>query len=168
MAGPFLRALLAASALILAAVPAGAAPILFAGGHWAAIDRGGACEAASRALRIAGRNQVQAIAGFAFDRAGPRAGQFFARLSRTPREASAIMLTVGGQPFLLVGRNGWAWSRGPRQEAAILSAARSGGRMRIEARDSRGRRFVDRYLLDGAPTAIDSAAAGCAGKRRRS
>ena len=38
---------------------------------------------------------------------------------------------------------------------------RTGGGMRIEARDSGGRRLSDRYLLDGAPTAIDAAAAAC-------
>jgi hypothetical protein len=48
------------------------------------------------------------------------------------------------------------------QEQAIISAARNGGAMRIEARDQGGNRFVDPYLLDGAPTAIDSAAARCA------
>jgi hypothetical protein len=50
------------------------------------------------------------------------------------------------------------------QEAAILAAARGATSMRVEARDAAGRRFADRYLLDGAPTAIDAAAAGCAGK----
>ena len=74
------------------------------------------------------------------------------------------MLTIGEQPFLLVARGDWAWSNGPLQEAAIIAAARSAQSMRIEARDSSGRRFTDRYLLDGAPTAIDAAAAGCAGK----
>jgi hypothetical protein len=34
--------------------------------------------------------------------------------------------------------------------------------MRVDSRDASGRRFVDRYLLDGAPTAIDAAAARCA------
>jgi hypothetical protein len=40
--------------------------------------------------------------------------------------------------------------------------------MRIESREATGRRFIDRYLLDGAPTAIDAAAARCAGKMQRS
>jgi hypothetical protein len=74
------------------------------------------------------------------------------------------MLTIGERPFLLVARGDWSWSRGPLQEAAIIDAARSARAMRIESRDGAGRRFVDRYLLDGAPTAIDAAAAGCAGK----
>ena len=47
---------------------------------------------------------------------------------------------------------------------AIIAAMRGARSMRVEARDQRGRRFADRYLLDGAPTAIDAAAAGCAGK----
>ena len=74
------------------------------------------------------------------------------------------MLTVGSQPFMLVSKGEWAWSRGPRQEAAIIAAVRSSGGMRIEGRGRGGRRFVDRYLLSGAPTAIDAAAAACAAK----
>jgi hypothetical protein len=44
----------------------------------------------------------------------------------------------------------------------MIAAARNGGTMRIEARDQGGSRFSDPYLLDGAPTAIDAAAARCA------
>ena len=153
-----------ACALALFAAPAVAASVLFASGHWVALDRGASCEAASRALRAASRGGAQGLAGFAFDVRGARNGQFFARLSRGPRPGSSVMLTVGTQPFLLVSRGDWAWSRGPRQEAAIIAAARIAGGMRIEARDRSGRRFVDRYLLDGAPTAIDAAAAACAAK----
>ena len=153
-----------ACALALLAAPAASASILFASGQWVALDRGASCEAASRALRTASRGAPQAIAGFAFDARGPRSGQLFARLSREPRAGSSVMLTVGSQPFLLVSRGQWAWSRGPQQEGAIIAAARAAGGMRIEARDRGGRRFVDRYLLDGAPTAIDAAAAACAAK----
>jgi hypothetical protein len=72
------------------------------------------------------------------------------------------MLQIGDQPFLLVARGDWAWSRGPLQEQAIIAAARDAAAMRVEARDGAGRRFTDPYLLDGAPTAIDAAAARCA------
>ena len=72
------------------------------------------------------------------------------------------MLSVGPQPFQLVARGPEAWSTGPAQEAAIIAAARVATGMRVEARDSSGRRFADRYLLAGAPSAIDAAAAGCA------
>lgn len=153
-----------AAALLVATAPAGAAEVLVARGHWAAIDRGAACEASSRSLRLARKGRRQAIAGFAFDAQGPRGGQFFARLSRVPRPGSSVMLTIGAQPFLLVARGEWTWSRGPAQEAAIIAAARIAGGMRIRARDRAGRRFTDRYLLEGAPTAIDAAAAACAGK----
>lgn len=144
-----------------------AAQLLYAGGHWAAVDRGATCEAASRSLRAASAGQAQARAGFAFDAAGARNGQFFARLSRAPRPGSAVLLTVGRRPFLLVSRGGWAWSRGAAQDSAIIAAVRSAGGMRVEARDPSGRRFADRYLLAGAPTAIDAAAARCAGKSAR-
>lgn len=71
------------------------------------------------------------------------------------------MLTIGSQPFQLAARGPDAWSKGPAQEAAIIAAARAATGMRVEARDPSGRRFVDRYLLAGAPSAIDAAAASC-------
>lgn len=153
--------------LLVFAVPASAADLLFAGGQWVALDRGASCEAGSRSLRIAQKGKVQARAGFAFDAAGPRHGQFFAQLSRFPRQGSTVILTVGDQPFLLVAGGGWAWSRDPAQERAIIAAVRAAGGMRVDSRDQAGGRFVDRYLLEGAPTAIDSAAARCAGKMQR-
>ena len=154
------------AALMLAlSVPAPAAGLLYAGGQWVALDRGDSCEAASRSERIALKGKVQARAGFAFD--GRRRGQFFAQLSRVPREGSTIILTIGEQPFLLVNRGDWAWSRDPGQEAAIIAAVRAASGMRIQSRDRGGSRFTDRYLLDGAPTAIDAAAAHCAGKMQR-
>jgi hypothetical protein len=154
----------AAAASLLLLLEAGAAPrasTLFAGGAWVAIDRGNACEALSRSQRIAVKEKVQAVAGFTFTPDHRRWGEFHARLSRMPRGGSSVMLTIGGQPFLLFPRGDWAWSRGPLQEQAIIAAARNGGTMRIEARDGAGRRFSDPYLLDGAPTAIDAAAGRC-------
>ena len=153
--------------LLLIASPAPAAQLLFAGGQWVAFDRGPSCEAASRSLRIAQKGKVQARAGFAFDAAGPRRGQFFAQLSRNLRPGSTVILTVGEQPFMLASGSGWAWSRDPAQEAAIIASVRAATGMRIESRDAGGGRFVDRYQLDGAPTAIDAAAARCAGKMQR-
>jgi hypothetical protein len=155
-------ALLAAA--LIEATSANAQRLLFAGGQWAAIDRGASCEAASRALGGAASGKPQARAGFAFDAAGPRQGQFFAELSAPPRPGSTVILTVGTRPFLLVAQGRWAWSRGAAQDSAIIAATRAAGGMRIESRDSAGRRIVERYLLEGAATAIDAAAAACAGK----
>jgi hypothetical protein len=136
--------------------------VVFAGGAWAAIDRGDACEALARSAKIAPKGKVQATEGFAFTPDHRRWGEFHAQLSRIPRPGSSVMLQVGDQSFLLVARDDWAWSRGPLQEQAIIAAVRYATGMRIEARDTAGVRFADPYLLDGAPTAIDAAAARCA------
>jgi hypothetical protein len=154
------KALLVLSALMAAASPRGA--VLTATGAWAAIDRGEVCEALARAQRIAAPGKGQASAGFAFTPDHRRWGEFHARLSRAARPGSSVLLNIGGQPFLLVSRGGWAWSRGGRQEQAIIAAVRTAGAMRVEARDGAGRRFSDVYALDGAPTAIDASAARCA------
>lgn len=151
-------------ALIAAAVPAEGAQVLFAHGHWAAIDFGKRCEARTRAYASTGQARPTGYAGFAFDAEGPADGQFYAHLSRPAREGSTVMLTVGGEPFLLAGRGDWAWSRSGAQRDSIIAAARASGGMRLQSRDGGGRRFSDRYVLEGAATAIDSAAAACAGK----
>ena len=150
----------------LVAAPAAPARTIAADGGWAAFDRGRHCEAVSRSELLAARGRPQARAGFSFDRSGPRRGEFHARLSRPARPGSTVMLSVGGQPFLLVARGDWAWSRGPVQEAAIIEAVRRSGAMRVTGRDGAGRRISDRYLLAGAPTAIDAAAAACLPRRR--
>lgn len=136
--------------------------VIHAASAWAAIEHGGTCEAESRSVRIAPKGKIQGKAGFAFSADRKRWGEFHARLSRVPRPGSSVMLTIGDQPFLLVAHDGWAWSRGPLQEQAIIAAVRTSGGMRVEARDASGGRFSDPYSLDGAPTAIDAAAARCA------
>lgn len=145
-----------------AAVASPAATVVFAGGAWAAIDRGSMCEALSRSQRIAPKDKVQAVAGVTFTPDHHRWGEFHAHLSRMPRTDASVTLEVGSQPFLLVARGGWAWSRGPAQAQAIIDALRGSTQMSIASRDEGGVRFSDPYLLDGAPTAIDAAAARCA------
>jgi hypothetical protein len=143
-----------------AAIARGA--VLFAGGAWAAIDRGAVCEAVSRSQNIAPKDKVQAEAGISFMADGRRPAEVHVRLSRMPRGDATVILHVGDQPFLLLTRGGWAWSRGPVQAQAIIASMREAPAMRAESRDVGGVRFSDPYLLDGAPTAIDAAAARCA------
>lgn len=154
-------------ALALAAPASARGTILFAGGGWAAIDRGQSCEAATRALGTAAKGRPRALARFAFTPDRRRWGEFSARLSRQPRLGSSVMLRIDSQRFLLVTRGTSAWSRGGLQEQALIAAVRGTGAMRIEGRDAAGRRFIDRYALAGAATAIDAAAARCAGKISR-
>ena len=139
-----------------------ASQLVAASGDWAAFDRGPTCEALSRSLLLARRDESQPSAAIAFDRVGPRHGEFSVRLKRPVRAGSSVVLTIGDRPFLLSSKGAFAWSRGPLQEAAIVAAIRAATGMRVEARDQAGRRMVDRYSLGGAPTAIDAAAAACA------
>lgn len=137
--------------------------VLLARGYWAALQSqdGRHCQATSRSLRDALKGAEQARASFAFDAGRGRRGEAHVRLSRAARPGSTVMLSVGGRPFQLRALGPEAWSIDPAQEAAIIAAARGATGMRVEARDRAGRRFVDRYLLAGAPSAIDAAAAGC-------
>jgi hypothetical protein len=158
------RFLFAGAALVIVAEPVAAAQrVLLARGHWAALQTpdGRHCQAAARSLRDAPKGARQARATFAFDAGRGRRGELQVRLSRAARPGSSVMLTIGSQPFQLAARGSDAWSSGPAQESAIIAAARIATGMRVEARDPSGRRFVDRYLLAGAPSAIDAAAAGC-------
>ena len=153
----------AALLCLLIATAAVAAPsrLLIARGSWASFDRGPSCEAVARSLLPPRQRDAQPYVVIAFDRGGPRQGQLFAQLRRPTRPGSSVILTIGDQPFLLVALGRSAWSKDPAQEAAIIAAMRGAGGMRIEARDASGRRTSDRFLLDGAPTAIDAAAAAC-------
>lgn len=151
--------------IVLCAGATGAAArgsVLYAGGAWAAVDHGTVCEALTRSQKIAPHDKVQAEAGISFTPNYRRWGEFHVRLSRVPRGDATVMLNIGSQPFLLVVRADWAWSRGPAQAQAIIGAIRQATTMSVTSRDGAGVRFSDPYLLDGAPTAIDAAAARCA------
>lgn len=149
---------------VLAIALAAPARIVAADGHWAALERPEGCEAVTAALAPAIGDRPQARLTIRFD-ADPkgRNGEVGLLLSRPPRADSTVILTVGQTPFLLVGKGALAWSRGARQEAALLAAMRGSPSLRVEARSGAGGRIVDRYSLDGAPTAIDAAAA-CAAR----
>ncbi len=151
-----------AALMMMTAVAAPAPRIVAAAGKWAALAGAQQCDAASLSLYPASKTRLQGRASLSFD-ARSRHGQFAAALSRPIASGGSAMLTIGDQPFLLIARGAAAWSRGPAQEAAIIAAMRQATGMRIEARSARGLRFIDRYDLSGAPTAIDAAAA-CAAR----
>jgi hypothetical protein len=159
------RALIAVALLAGVGGAASAQRLLHAGTHWAALERPrGTCEAIGRSELQAAPGRTQARAAIAFSRDGRRRGEFHFVLSRPARPGAEALLTIGGQSFLLVTRGSSAWSRGPVQERAIIAAMRRAGEMRLRAQGVGGR-VSDRYLLAGAPTAIDAAALGCAPSR---
>jgi hypothetical protein len=149
------------TALSLAALAAAPPSTLAARGSWAAFDRIAQCEAVTRALLPEDVRKPATVLAILYDRSGRRNGELSVRFRRPLREGSSVILTVGEQPFDLVARGQAAWSRGTAQEAAIVSAIRASGGARVTSRDKAGRRMTDRFLLDGAPTAIDAAAATC-------
>lgn len=136
--------------------------LLHAGAFWAALERpGGLCEAVARSERVSPPGLPQPRAAFAFTRDGRRRGELHLLFARPVRPGAAAVLSIGTESFLLVTRGTGAWSRGPAQEAAIIAAVRRSAEMRVRAQGRDGR-ISDRYLLGGAPTAIDAAALGCA------
>jgi len=153
--------------LFLSAIAVASPTIVAADGQWAALSQGRTCEAVARSLGTVYKDRQPARASLSFDAGGPRHGQFAARLSRVPRSGASVMLHVGDTPFMLMTQGDMAWSRGPGQEQAIVAAMRVSGGMRIEARSPGGGRIVDRYSLDGAPLAIDAAAACAAALANR-
>ncbi len=135
--------------------------MIAASGDWVAFDHGATCAAVTRSQLAPRKREPQPHLSLSFDRGGGRRGELGIALRRPIRAGSSVVLTIGEQPFLLAARGPNAWSRGAAQEAAIIAAIRAGTGMRVEARDSAGRRMTDRYVLNGAPTAIDAAAAAC-------
>jgi len=92
-------------------------------------------------------------------------GQLHVRMTRKLAEGTWIVLSIRGKSFSLQGGGADAWARDAQMDAAIVAAMRSGGNMTVTALDAKGRRFFDRYSLDGAPTALDAATLGCSGRR---
>jgi len=89
-------------------------------------------------------------------------GQVHFRLSRRLMANTPITLIISGQRYAMVGGGGDAWAADRRMDAAIVAAIRSAGSMTIAARDAAGRSFTNTWPLDGAATAMDAAAVGCA------
>jgi hypothetical protein len=89
-------------------------------------------------------------------------GQLHFRLSRNVSASPSIALAIGSQRFTLTGGGGDAWAKDQSMDAAIVAAMRSAGTMSLSATDRAGRRFTDRYSLEGAATALDAATVGCA------
>lgn len=93
-------------------------------------------------------------------------GQVHIRLSRALRDNARVRLAIGTRRFDLVTQGQDAWGADKAMDAAIIAAMRSATRMSVSATASNGRRFTDRYALEGAATAMDAAVVGCASQDR--
>src|SRR5204862_7414753 len=98
------RVSLSAVLVCLAGVASARGNVVYAGGAWAAIDRGAVCEAVSRSQKVLPKDKVQPVAGISFAADHHRWGEFHARLNRVRRGDASVMLQIAGQPFLLVTR----------------------------------------------------------------
>lgn len=153
--------------LLVIAAPAMARDALGVFGTWAAFRDPGVprCYAIAMAEPSAKERDYQPYADVAtWPRQGVR-GQVHFRLSRKLAPGGAITLSIGGQRMALTGGGGDAWAADKRMDAAIVAAMRSASEMTVSARDAKGRGFSNTWKLQGAATAMDAAALGCAGLR---
>ena len=154
-------------AAILLATPALARDALGLFGSWATFRDGQAprCYAIAKALPSAKQRDYQPYADVAWWPRQAVRGQVHFRLSRKLQPGAPIVLSIGGQRLNLVGGGGDAWAADKRMDAAVIAAMRSASEMTVSARDADGRGFSNTWQLDGAATAMDAAAVGCAGLR---
>ena len=152
-----IRPLLAA-ALVLAPAAALSKESLGIFGQWGAFRdaAAGRCYAIAMPSRGAGSAAVGVWPG-----RGVR-GQLHFRLSRPAGRGRDAVLAIGAQRIDLLVRGRNAWTANRRADAAAIAAMRAEGSMRVSARGANGRRFTDRYSLEGVATAIDAARVGCA------
>jgi hypothetical protein len=149
----------------LAATPALARDALGMFGSWAAFRDPAAprCYAIAKALPSTKSRDYQPYADVAWWPKQAVRGQVHFRLSRKLQPGAPIVLSIGGQRLNLAGGGGDAWAADKRMDAAVIAAMRSASEMTVNARGADGTGFSNTWKLDGAATAMDAAAVGCAG-----
>lgn len=163
---PAVRRLLPLTLLLLAA-PLAARDSLGVFGQWGAFrdPETPRCYAIAEAEPSEARRDTRPFASVGTWPSRNVRGQLHFRMSRRMAQEAGARLAIGGQRFDLTAGSGDAWAGSAREDAAILAAMRAAGSMSVSATDAAGRRFTDRYSLDGAATAIDAAQVGCAPRR---
>jgi hypothetical protein len=155
---------------LIAASPLAAKDSLGVFGEWGAfrdpqVPRCYAIAAAEPEARLRSTQNTREHAPFASIGTWPKRGvrgQLHLRLSRNLAASPRIVLAIGAQRFALAGGGGDAWAKDRTMDAAVVAAMRSAGSMSVSATNRAGRRFTDRYSLEGAATALDAATVGCA------
>jgi hypothetical protein len=88
-------------------------------------------------------------------------GQFHVRLSQDRRAAADVYLEAGGRKWRLAAGKYDAWSPSAAHDAFIVASLRSSGSFSVSSVSNNGG-FADTYRLNGAASAFDAAALGCA------
>jgi len=92
-------------------------------------------------------------------------GQVHLHLNRAVSGNANVRLAIGVRRFDLMAQGQDAWAKDKAMDAAIIAAMRSATRMSVSATAANGRRFTERYALEGAATAMDAALVGCSNQR---
>ena len=142
---------------LVAAAPAGR-QTLGQFGSWGAFRDAAPARCFAITQPVSGRRGQAALAISAWPRLRAH-DQLNLRLSRAAD--GVAVLETGGQQFALSTRGENAWAGSAREDARIASALRGGGIAQVRGVDARGRRFHDRYPLDGAASAIDAMRLAC-------
>lgn len=160
----FCRSLLVCAIACFAPSQAVARDSLGVFGSWGAFrdDRPRRCFATARpAQSLRGGGNWQPFAAISTFPGIAARSQLNIRLRNRKLRGAPVFLSIGTRRFRLIAGGSDAWARSVAQDAAIVSAMRSGSSMSVETRGANGRAFADVYRLRGAATAIDAAALGC-------
>jgi hypothetical protein len=88
-------------------------------------------------------------------------GQLHIRLSREKRANADVYLTVDDRRWRLLAGRYDAWAPSARHDSFIRAKMRAARSMSVSSVDADGQAFADTYRLQGAATAMDTAALGC-------
>lgn len=127
-------------------------------GEWGAFRQGPNCYAIAEALPDPRRREQVPYMTLS---TGGRDGAVYVRLSRAGRAGSTARLRIGSVAVPLKGSGADQWVADRKGEAQVFAALRTATRLSVQAVDSRGIAFSDRYALDGAATAFDAARLAC-------
>lgn len=156
--------------LVLAALALGGTAVardsLGVFGTWGAFRDPGVprCYAIAMAEKVNGREQAfQPYMTVGFWPKRDIRGAVHIRLARRLAPGSSVNVSFPEANFTLQAGQADAWPMDQRANAGIIAAMRSAPRVVVTAQGADGKRFRDVYPLNGAASALDAAALGCAG-----
>lgn len=121
------------------------------------------CYAIAMAEKIVGREQeFQPYFTVGYWPARGIRGAVHVRLARRLAAGSKVIVSFPEANFALQTGQADAWPTDQTVNAGIIAQMRSARSMVVIARGADGRSFRDRYILNGAASAMDAAALACA------